>query len=128
MADGDRIDAKIDRIFELLDVLAIEVNDTKAIGARNEAQLERVESRLERTESTLDAHVVETSSGFARVERRLGNIGTRVEGIETHVERIDTRLESIEAHAARVDTRLNSIEPFTKTRRFDHRRVFKCRF
>ena len=77
MADGDhfqQIGENFSSVFNLLDVLAIQVGDVKATGERNEA-------RLDRTESKLDAHVAETSSGFARVESRLGNIENRVESL-----------------------------------------------
>ena len=36
MADGDKINDKIDRIFNLLDVIALEVSDSKTIRERNE--------------------------------------------------------------------------------------------
>ena len=88
MADGDhfqQIGENFSRVFNLLDALAIQVADVKATG-------ERPEGRLDRTESKLDAHVAETSSGFARVERRLGNIENRVESFETHAARSDQHL------------------------------------
>ena len=106
MLDGDhfqQIGENFSRAFNLLDVLAIQVNDVKATGERNEV-------RLDRTESKLDAHVAETSSGFVRVERRLGNIENHVESLETHAARADERLDSIATHAARSDLRLGVIE------------------
>ena len=106
MADADhfkQIGENFSRVFNFLDVLAIQVADVKATGERNEG-------RLDRTESKLDTHVAETSSGFARVERRLGSIENRVESLETYAVRSDQRLESLETHAARSDQRLESIE------------------
>ena len=66
-------DDQLQRIFSLLDVLSVQVSATQA----------GVDSLREETRSGVGALREETRNGFERVERRLGNLETRVEGIET---------------------------------------------
>jgi len=65
------------KILRLLDVISVEV-------AANRNELRNVESGLS---SELHREIsglrIEMRSGFNRVERRLGNLETRVEGVET---------------------------------------------
>ena len=102
MADDDhfqQIGENFSRVFNLLDVLALQVADVKATG--------------ERTESKLDTHIIDTrtefvrvGTEFARVDRRLGNIENRVESLETYATKAEQRFKSIETHIAHIDSTL----------------------
>ena len=109
MADEDhfqQIGENFSRVFNLLDVLALQVADVKATG--------------ERTESKLDTHIIDTrtefvrvgtefervGTEFARVDRRLGNIENRVESLETYATKAEQRFKSIETHIAHIDSTL----------------------
>jgi archaellum component FlaC len=59
-------DEPLQKIFGLLDALSVQVGTTQA----------EMHAGFARLEAKVDA-------GFDRVERRLGNLETRVEGIET---------------------------------------------
>ncbi len=73
------------RIFNLLDVLAVEI----------------VESRKDINER-IDSLQTEMRQGFDRLERRLGNVETRVEGLEDAVEGLETRFEGLEIGVERL--------------------------
>ena len=88
MADDDAQQ----KLFHLLDVLAIEVSATR-VG------VERVE-----------AVATQTRHGLDRVERRLGYVETRLEHVETRLEHVETRLEHVEVRLEHVETRLEHIE------------------
>ena len=103
-------DEKIDKVIGMIDVLATEVAKNGASIEKMDGSVRETRASLDENQATLAAFVLETRTGFTRVDRRLGNIETRVEGIETHVGRIDIRLESLEAHAVRVDSRLAFLE------------------
>ena len=71
-------DETASKILALLDVLAIEVgagrNDTRTLDAKvTSLSVETAELRTE------------MRAGFNRVDRRLGNLETRVEGVETEL-------------------------------------------
>ncbi len=57
----DRIDENFQRVFQLLDVISVEV-------ALNRSETERLSGVME--------------VGFQRVDRRLGNIESRIEALE----------------------------------------------
>ena len=80
----------------------------KQICAMSYARTGGIVARADRID--VDAHVVETSSGFARVKRRLGTIGNRVESLETHALGTAQRLDSIEVQVAHTDEHLGRIE------------------
>jgi hypothetical protein len=79
---SDETEAKI---LALLDVIAIEVgadrNDTRALDAKvTSLSVDVAANRAETTELRM-----EMRGGFNRVDRRLGNLETRVEGVETEL-------------------------------------------
>lgn len=69
------------KMFQLLDVIAVEVAAHRVETAKQNADL--------RSELRTEMH-----SGFNRVERRLGNLETRVENIETNVAVLGADLRS----------------------------------
>ena len=103
-------DEKIDKVIGMIDVIATEVAKNGASIEQMHGSLGQIRISLDETQATLGAFVVETRTGFARVERRLGNIETRVESLEEHAVRVDSRLASLETGSTLVDTRLSSIE------------------
>jgi hypothetical protein len=76
-------DDRFEKIFRLLDVISIEV-----AAGRNELRSETADIRKE------------MRAGFGRVERRLGNLETRVEGVESEMRsfrgEFDRRLTALE--------------------------------
>jgi hypothetical protein len=74
------------KILQLLDLIAVEVaanrTETAKLGADLRAELRGEASTLRNGTAELRA---EMRHGFGRVERRLGNLETRVEGIETEL-------------------------------------------
>ena len=68
-------DDQLQRIFSLLDVLSVQAGATQA---------------------GVDALREETRNGFERVERRLGNVETRLEGVERRLGSVETRVEGVE--------------------------------
>ena len=86
-------DDQLQRIFSLLDVLSVQAGATHA---------------------GVDALREETRNGFERVERRLGNVETRLEGVERRLGNVETRVEGVETElrAFRNETnrRVSSLE------------------
>ena len=58
-------------------------------------EVAKVGSAIGEIDKTLGAFVLETRIGFACVDRRLGNIETRLERIEKHVAHIDSTIHRL---------------------------------
>ena len=90
------------KILQLLDVIAVEVaanrNETSSLRAelRSETSSLRSETSSLRAELRNETSSIreEMRSGFARVERRLGNLEIRVEDLETGVGTVTTELRA----------------------------------
>lgn len=71
---------------------------------------EILDKRLESLETTTQTILTEMRKGFTDHDARLGDVGTRLAGIDTRLVDYDTRLASIDNHLVEHDSRLTKID------------------
>jgi hypothetical protein len=81
------------RILVLLDLVATEVAATRIELAANSSDICGLQTEVAATRSDVRALDAKVTSGFERVERRLGHLETRVEDVETEARLFRTEFE-----------------------------------